>query len=642
MSSNIFDGEKYQEAAQKAYDFIVRQLNVNDYTLFPRMLENYDDAHTSRVFATVDMPEDAAVNFPKYIRCDRFYDHEYSGVCSGTHQNTGSARTHLGVEISVTTDARYRSCICFLHADGTWRSEQYFRETDYYGIGDYENPTIVKWETYWYAHDKDVNESGSNGLKGFDLKYYNWVDDEGNAIDPDNLPEKVTWTDPDYQAAVDAWEEYEDWMAHHEEGEEWEGDIPVQPERYHFVRADGYQLRPELVDDTVIDDAIPKYADYDCVQYVYADVEYKTEAQSIIYDGEVTAADLPTDPPAIPDAPEPFIRDAIVQPGATKGNLIITWVTNFNETCTLSMDGNTYTVTGESVASGYYTFHAFVTASLDQTHQYTIAWNGVSLTKSFRYNDSSRFLVVGDPQITTAEKAAVWYQIQNVLDPLPSLIISMGDQVDAITDTLLRTEQYHQFTEQHSVPIATVRGNHDRDVNFLGHYGLPNANAGNWHFVHNGVLFIEIDSNVSDITFHRNFITAALQTAHTWAVLLMHHSMYSTSERALTNATTALRNSLTPLIVDQTDIDLVLAGHEHFLCHTDYPGKLFFTCPTCTGSKYYSADNTDVEWAQVTIDTKVPKYTVMDVTGTALTLSTYDLEGNLLDLCTVTKSTGGE
>ena len=40
MSSNIFSDEKYQEAAQKAYDFIVRQLNVNDYSLFPRMKEN--------------------------------------------------------------------------------------------------------------------------------------------------------------------------------------------------------------------------------------------------------------------------------------------------------------------------------------------------------------------------------------------------------------------------------------------------------------------------------------------------------------------------------------------------------------------------------------------------------------------------
>ena len=67
------------------------------------------------------------------------------------------------------------------------------------------------------------------------------------------------------------------------------------------------------------------------------------------------------------------------------------------------------------------------------------------------------------------------------------------------------------------------------------------------------------------------------------------------------------------------------------------PGKLFFTCPTCTGSKYYTADNKDVEWSQVTIDTKVPKYTVMDVSETTLVLTTYDLSGNMVDLCSVTK-----
>ena len=632
MSSNIFDEEKYREAAQKAYDFIVRQLNVNDYSLFPRMKENYEDSHTSRIFATVDMPADAKVNYPTYIYCDRFYDHEYQGVCTGGHKNTGTARKTLGVEITVWTDAKYRSCICFLHEDGTWRSEQYFRETDYYATGYGDSEKIVKYETYWYRHDKIINESGSNGLKGFDLKYYRWVDDNGDEIDPDHFPAKEVWTDPEYQAAIDAYEEWES-LTPEEQAEN-----PMDPpERAHFVRAKAYTLRPELMDDTVIDDAIPKYADYDTVQYVYADVEYKTEAQSIIYDGEVSAADLPDTAPELPDLPEPFIRDAIVQPGAVKGQLIITWITNFTDDRTLVFGGNTYTVSGDSVAAGYYTYHATVSAALDQTHQYTISANGVSLTKSFSYPDSSRFLVVGDPQITIPQTADTWYQIQNILDPLPTMIVSMGDQVDAITDAILRTEQYHEFTAQQTVPIATVRGNHDRDVNFLGHYGLPNASAGNWHFVHNGVLFIEIDSNVSDVVFHRQFITQALQTEHTWAVLLMHHSMYSTSSRALNNSTSALRNSLTGFIVDETDIDLVMAGHEHFLSHTTYPGKLFFTCATCTGSKYYTADNKDVEWSQVTIDTKVPKYTVMDVTDTLLTLRTYDLSGTMLDMCTVTK-----
>ena len=100
MSSNIFDSEKYQEAAQKAYDFIVRQLNVNNYTLFPRLLENYEDSYTSRIFATVDMPADARVNFPKYIYCDQFYDHEFQGVCTGGHKNTGEARKKLKAKVA--------------------------------------------------------------------------------------------------------------------------------------------------------------------------------------------------------------------------------------------------------------------------------------------------------------------------------------------------------------------------------------------------------------------------------------------------------------------------------------------------------------------------------------------------------------
>ena len=47
------------------------------YQLIANLKENYEDSHTSRIFATVDMPADAKVNFPTYIYCDRFYDHEY-------------------------------------------------------------------------------------------------------------------------------------------------------------------------------------------------------------------------------------------------------------------------------------------------------------------------------------------------------------------------------------------------------------------------------------------------------------------------------------------------------------------------------------------------------------------------------------
>ena len=608
----LFDEEKYRVASQKALAFIKRQLNVNEYTLFPLLRENYDDAHMSRVFASVAMPPDARVNFPKYIFCDQFYDELYQGVCSGHHQNTGDARRNLGVEITTYTDAIYRACVCPLHEDGSWRSEGYYKETDYYGIGE----TVYKTETYWYRHDRIINESGSNGLKGFTLKYYRWLDEDGSEIDVDNLPDTVVW-------------ESEELPILDEQGHE----IPL-----HFIKAETYSLRPELSDDDIIDDALPKYADYDTVLYVYADVEYKTEAESIIYDGNVKSSDLPSAPPVIPPEPEPYIRDSIVQPGTRKGRLIITWISNFADDCRLSFNGSTQRVSGEMIADGYYTYHASVNAPIDHDYTYTITGRDVSLTKSFTYDDNDRYLLAGDPQIIDEDSAEVWYQVMNILNPLPTLIIGMGDQVDAITDGVLRKEQYRLFTDHQSVPIATVRGNHDRNIHFLGHYGLPNAEEANFYFLHNGVLFIAIDSNSKDMEGLKSFIRSALRSSsYTWAVLLMHHSLFSSSEMCQTAHVKTLRNSLTDFIVNDTNIDFVLAGHEHFMCRTTYPGKLFFTVPTCTGSKYQPADNQEVEWNEVTIYQKKPMYTIMDVTSSLVTLTTKDLNGNVLDICEVRK-----
>ena len=84
--TNIFDGEKYKEASLKAFEFIKRQLNVNNYSLYPKHEEDYDSGYTGRIIAKVDMPPDAKINFPSYIYCDQFYDEKYQGVVSGKHK----------------------------------------------------------------------------------------------------------------------------------------------------------------------------------------------------------------------------------------------------------------------------------------------------------------------------------------------------------------------------------------------------------------------------------------------------------------------------------------------------------------------------------------------------------------------------
>ena len=276
----IFDEEKYKIASQKAIDFIKRQLNVNNYTLFPTLRTNYDDAHMGTVFANVPMPPDARVIYPKYIYCDQFYDEVYQGVCSGHHQNTGDARHNLGVEVVVYTDARYAACVCPLHSDGSWKTEEYFKETDFYGI----DGTVYKTETYWYVLDKEMNDDHMDGLKEFRLKYYKWLDEDGSEIDVDNLPGLETWEADD--------------MPVDEYGE---------PLPLYLLKTETYKLTPEPSGDDAIDDAIPKYADYDTVLFVFADVEYNTEAESIIYDGVVQSTDLPSNPPVIPPEPAPYI-----------------------------------------------------------------------------------------------------------------------------------------------------------------------------------------------------------------------------------------------------------------------------------------------------------------------------------------------
>ena len=201
------------------------------------------------------MPKDAKVNYPNYIYCDDFYDEKYVGVCSGKHQNTYPATKNLAVEVTTHTDQKYKSGICPLHNDGTWKTETYYRETDFYGVDGLETKSI----TYWYRQDKIINEGGSNGIKGFYLKYYKWLDDEGKEIDVDNLPGSVT-----KRLAP----------------------VPIDPDTgkpmtEHFMYAKTYTLRPVLLDDTIIDDALPRYADYDTSLYVFADVEYLTETQAL-------------------------------------------------------------------------------------------------------------------------------------------------------------------------------------------------------------------------------------------------------------------------------------------------------------------------------------------------------------------------
>lgn len=606
-----FQEKQYQQASEKALDFLRRQMDVNGYAVQPLFKADYGQEHTGRVYGTVDMPEDAAITYPMYICCDQFYDETYTGVCSGQHQNTGAAAKHLAVEVTTYLDLKYRSAICALHDDGTWRTEVYYKETDYYGI---DEDHITRTITYWYRKDVELNTNGTNGIKGFTLKYYDWLDEDGSEIDVDNLPGTVTT------------------------GEKVEG--------AKFLYAKAYTLKPQLRDDTVIDSALPYYPDYAAALSILADVEYWIPAEqggqaSILYDRDITLADLQKNPPELPEEPVAWVRNAIVQPGSREGQLLLTWTSNFPDSCTLTFDGAAQTVTGSVLATGYRTYQAQVEAALGGTYEYSIRGNGCTAAGQVACPDSTVFLLAGDPQLIDAGDAENWYAIEALAQALGAAqLICLGDMTDAIVDTTLQEKQYQMLAANQTVPVATVRGNHDKDAHFFGHYALPNAGGGgvaDWWYSFNGVLFMALDTNSADCDCHISFMEQAMGSGnYDWIILLTHHSLYSTSQASLTSHVTALREGLTDFILN-SDIDFVVAGHEHFFCRTDYPGKLFLTTGTCTGCKYCSADYTGAPWSQVTIDDRVPMYTVLTISGQTAALETYSIDGTLLDSCTVSK-----
>lgn len=595
----------YDEVRQKCLAFIKGQLNVNSYTLFPTLRENYELTHTGRVYGSVSMPSDAVVDFPNYIYCDQFYDETYQGVCSGRWQNINeSARVNLGVEISTHTDKKYTSAICPLRSDGTWKSETFTRTTEIYGI----NGEVTQKITYWSRSDKTINDSASNGVKGFTLKYYRWVDDNNNPIDIENLPPTI------------------------KEGTSVSGQT--------LMKTETYTLKPILLDDEEVDDAMPHYPNYVAELHTLADVEYLSGTAQILYDDKVLPSDLPPNPPVLPDAPTPFIRDVIFLPSKSTNLLEVAWISNFDTSCTIQINNRVYTVNPQRITDGYATYKVTITAEIGKSYDYTVNGNGVTVTGNIEYPSSNIYRICGDPQIIDELSAQRWYTGQNVPSPFngkPTLLLSMGDQIDSITSNKLKRVQYSMFARNQKIPVMVTRGNHDKPVSFLAQYSMPNANGGDYYFIHQDTLFVVIDTTHADYDKHKAIIEQGLNSgSYSASILIMHHGMYTVGNNAYADIVIKLRNNLLEF-VESKPFNMVLSGHDHIYCRNTKSNKLFMVAPSCTASKLYKVTNSNAPWAEVYMEMDAPTLIDMRVNTDTIDFVVFDHDGNILDEFTINK-----
>lgn len=245
-------------------------------------------------------------------------------------------------------------------------------------------------------------------------------------------------------------------------------------------------------------------------------------------------------------------------------------------------------------------------------------------------------------------------------------------------------------SELRSLPIATTIGNHDsKSENYSNHFNYPNKQTSDvntagkttagtdYYFTYGNTLFISIDTNNYNVATHENVIKEATEKnpSATWKIVMFHQDIYGSGYDHSDSDGMVLRTQLTP-VIDKYDIDAVLQGHDHTysrtyqisadgkehtsyssapstsstdafakylsdnLCYTlesgaknankvvDPEGTVYFEANSATGSKFYQLIGTQQDYIAARCQSWRPTYSVIDITETTLTVSTYDAATN--------------
>lgn len=292
---------------------------------------------------------------------------------------------------------------------------------------------------------------------------------------------------------------------------------------------------------------------------------------------------------------------------------------------------------------------------------------------STKSNDKFSFIFAGDPQLGSSGDLESdkdgWKNTLNLIKTNSlfkdvSFIQDAGDHVE-YTDN---ESQYDAFLNNekdsiiYSMPFATSIGNHDNkrtaynthfklpNVSQYGNGGEGNANGDYW-YIYNNVLFMDLNSNNVSTAEHKAFMEEAIKANPNveWKVVVFHHSIYSTASHAVDEDILARRSTLAPVIKD-LDIDVVLMGHDHVYTRTymmdgltpmvkestDAQGKLlssvtdpegvvYITANSASGSKYYEFFNGTMDASYVGYKNQehVPNITKIDVTKDSFKIVTY-------------------
>jgi len=227
--------------------------------------------------------------------------------------------------------------------------------------------------------------------------------------------------------------------------------------------------------------------------------------------------------------------------------------------------------------------------------------NYYSPVYSFKTENSSgdfTIIHITDPQIGNGNNrgdAAVWKRVIEAARkkcPDAVFVVNTGDIVDNARET--RIPYYFDYAQDIKAELAFVYslGNNDSTGWYNRYFYAPDSGNGGilYSFDYGNAHFINIDSNVKLTAAQLNWLENDLgNSRQKWKVVMTHQGDYGRSGR----------NTVLTGLFDRYNVDLVMAGHNHFYGRSkpintagrDKPNGTVWTVPNSAGTKFNPKSN---------------------------------------------------
>ncbi|HHV34477.1 MAG TPA: hypothetical protein GXX59_02725 [Syntrophomonadaceae bacterium] len=317
--------------------------------------------------------------------------------------------------------------------------------------------------------------------------------------------------------------------------------------------------------------------------------------------------------------------------------------------------------------NGYTSFEAIMTGlTANTTYYYRVGHDDLwseeySFTTADPSAPESSFMYMGDIQYATYVSAPEDYQawgnlLEGAYQAFPKLDFALlgGDMVhrgmDAFNWQLFLSQATRVFS---GVPMLAVPGNHESNNSptgkpelFLDFLAMPtngpagfeeefySYDHGNCHIVGlSSSIFLNeqlFHGSMAEGDFDRIAVWIADDLAEStaiWKVVVMHHPAYP----VVSDPTAAAVLENWEPIFAQAQVDLVFCGHQHIYMRTNAIKGVTYVMGN-SGSRHY--DPAKVPYSEVMIE-DTSTYQIVNAGQEYLTMTTYDVEGNNLDMVTL-------